>query len=279
MSVWESAILGAVQGLTEFLPVSSSGHLEIAGALFGLRDPESNLWMTVTLHLATVLASIVVFRREIWAIIRGTLRLTFNDQSLYFLNIVISIVPILLVGLLFKDWIEALFSGNLILVGAMLVVTAVLLAFSHFARIGTRPITPKRAFVIGIAQAIAVLPGLSRSGATISAALLQGVRREEAARFSFLMVIIPILGMNLLDVVHAMKGSGAVATTGEAALGGAAGDMGLVAVAVGFVVAFLTGLFACKVMIRLVSRGKLLWFAVYCVAAGLVAIILGLTGV
>lgn len=274
MNIGESAIMGAIQGLTEFLPVSSSGHLAIAQSLFGLTDPASNLWFTVALHLATVLSSIVVFRREIWAIVRGTLRFTFNDQSIYFLNIIISMLPIMLVGLLFKDQIEALFAGKLILVGAMLVVTAVLLTFSHFARAGVRPVTPKRAFVIGIAQAIAVLPGLSRSGATISAALLQGVRRDEAARFSFLMVIIPILGMSLLDVAHVIRG-GAAAMPADG--GGSAGGFAVV-LAVGFVVAFLTGLFACRVMIKLVSRGKLIWFAAYCVLAGLTAITLGLLG-
>jgi len=266
MSIWQSIAMGAVQGLTEFLPVSSSGHLEIAGALFRT-DGADNLWFTLMVHLATVLASIVVFRREIFRILQGVFRFTLNDQSVYFLNIVVSMLPILFVGLLFKDKIEALFNDNLVFVGAMLLLTAVLLALSHFTRPGTRPITPKRAFIVGIAQAVAVLPGLSRSGATISAALLQGVKRDQAARFSFLMVVIPILGMSFLDLV---KGAPKVSTGGESFV---------ITMLAGFVTAFLTGLFACKVMVRLVSRGKLIWFAAYCVAAGITAIILGLTGV
>ena len=193
----------------------------------------------------------------------GTLRLTLNDDSIYLLNIIISLVPILFVGLLFRDQVEKLFTGNLVFVGAMLIVTAALLTFSHFARIGAKPITPKRAFLIGIAQAVAVLPGLSRSGATISTALLQGIDRKEAARFSFLMVIIPVLGISFLDILKGSPEGGVTFDT---------------AVLAGFVTAFLTGLFACKAMIALVSRGKLIWFAVYCVFAGLTSIALGLFG-
>ena len=259
MNIWESIAMGAVQGLTEFLPVSSSGHLEIAGAIFGLNE-SNNLWFTVAVHLATVLSSIVVFRREILEIVRGVFKFSFNDQTVYLLNIVISMLPILFVGLMFKDEVEALFTDNLVFVGSMLLVTAGLLTFSHFVRPQLRPITPKRAFMIGVAQAVAVLPGLSRSGATISAALLQGVKREEAARFSFLMVIIPILGISFLDIVGSSSG--------------VAGNFDTTVLA-GFITAFLTGLFACKVMIRLVSRGKLIWFAAYCVLAGLTSIIVG----
>ncbi|MDR0509878.1 MAG: undecaprenyl-diphosphate phosphatase [Rikenellaceae bacterium] len=253
MEVWESAIMGVVQGLTEFLPVSSSGHLAIMQRLFGVEG--GNMSFDVTVHLATALASIVVFRREIGAIIAGAFRFQLNPQTVYLINIAVSMLPVIFVGLMLGEQIETLFDGSLILVGAMLIVTAGLLALSGYVRAGVNPITPKRAFVVGLAQAVAVLPGLSRSGTTIVAGLLQGVRREEMARFSFMMVIIPILGMAALD----MTKSEFVFERHDLA---------------GFATAFFTGLFACKAMVRLVSRGKLVWFAIYCAAAGLLALLL-----
>jgi undecaprenyl-diphosphatase len=210
-------------------------------------------------HLATALASIVVLRREIAAIIAGAFRFRLNDETVYLMNMVVSMLPILFTGLMWHEQIERLFEGNLILVGAMLLLTALLLALSNRVKVGLRPITPKRAFIVGLAQAVAVLPGLSRSGATIAAGLLQGVRRDEMARFSFLMVVIPIVGMAVLDMMKPDFD--------------AAFDM---ASLVGFATAFLTGLLACKAMIRLVSRGRLIWFAIYCVVAGVLALILGI---
>ena len=261
MEAWKGAILGVIQGLTEFLPVSSSGHLEIASALFGMDEP-NNLSFTVAVHLATVLATITVFRKDIWKILSGVFKFRLNDQSVYFLNILVSMLPILLVGLLFKDEVESLFTGNLIFVGSMLILTGALLAFSNFAKSGSSPITPKRAFVIGLAQALAVLPGLSRSGATISAGLLQGVKKEEVAKFSFLMVIIPILGISFLDI---LKGGFVPSEVNSGVL-------------TGFITAFFTGFFACKAMIKIVSKGKLIWFAIYCVLLGLTSIALGIFG-
>jgi undecaprenyl-diphosphatase len=260
MSIWESIILGLIQGLTEFLPVSSSGHLELANYFFGIEEP-SNLGFTMALHAGTVLSTIVVFAREIWRLLKGFFQFKMNDETVFVLNILISLVPILFVGLLFQDQIEALFTGNIMLVGTMLIVTAALLTFSHYAKPRRREITPKSAFIIGIAQALAVMPGLSRSGATISAGLMQGVKREEVSKFSFLMVLIPVIGMNILEL---FKGG----------LGGS--YMGSGVMLAGFLTAFVTGLFACTWMIKLVNKGKLVWFAVYCVIVGAIAIITSL---
>lgn len=258
MTILEAIILGAIQGLTEFLPVSSSGHLELANYLFGIHEP-NNLQFTMAVHGGTVLSTIVVFRRELGRLIKGFLRFRMSDEMAFTINILVSLLPILFVGMMFGDQIEGLFTSNLLLVGIMLLVTAALLTFSHYAKPGQRPITPKRAFVIGLAQAVAVIPGLSRSGATISTGLLQGIKREEVAKFSFLMVLIPVIGMNLLEL---LRGNFA----GESLAGGT--------IIAGFLTAFVTGTLACRWMIKLVSRGKLVWFAVYCVAAGAGSIIL-----
>lgn len=258
MNIWESIVLGAIQGLTEFLPVSSSGHLEIANYLFGI-EGESHLSFTIAVHLATVLASLVVFRREVGRMIMGVFGWKLNDDTVYFINLLISTLPIIFIGLFFREEIESLFTGNLIFVGAMLILTGAMLTFSQFAKPGVNPITPKRAFIIGLAQAIATVPGLSRSGATISAGLMLGVKRDQVARFSFLMVIIPVLGVCFLDAIK----------------GGFSGAQLDVPFVTGFVTAFVTGLFACKVMIKLVSKGKLIWFAIYCALAGLATISMG----
>ncbi len=256
MSLWEAILLGILQGLTEFLPVSSSGHLELAGDLFGV-GVESNLSFAMALHGGTVLSTVVVFRAEIGRLLRGVLGFRLNTESIYGINLLISMLPVVFVGLFFRERIEGLFGSDLVLVGAMLIVTAALLAFSHFAKPGNRPITPSRAFLIGIAQALAVVPGLSRSGATISTGLLLGVEREQVARFSFLMVLVPIIGINMLDLVSGDWGGGMLAW--PLLLGG-------------FLAAFVTGTLACRWMIRLVARGKLLWFAGYCALVGIVAI-------
>lgn len=260
MELWESIVLGVLQGLTEFLPVSSSGHLELANYLFGIEEP-SNLAFTMALHLGTVMSTIVVFRREIGRLLRAFFRFKMSDDMVFVINLLISLVPILFVGLMFQDEIEGLFTGNIALVGAMLLVTAVLLVFAQYAKPKGRPITPKSAFIMGLAQAVAVLPGLSRSGSTISAGLMQGLKREEVAKFSFLMVLIPVIGMNLLELLNGGFGGASV---------------GSAAIAAGFLTAFVTGVAACRWMIRLVSRGKLVWFAVYCAAMGIFSIILSL---
>lgn len=256
MSVLEALLLGILQGLTEFLPVSSSGHLELANYLFGI-EAESNLQFAMVVHLATVLSIITVFFREIGRLFKGFFKFKLNEETVYVINILISMLPILFVGLFFQDRIEALFTSNLLLVGCMLVVTAALLAFANYAKPRAGKITPASAFVIGIAQAAAVIPGLSRSGATISAGLLLGVRRSEVSKFSFLMVLIPIIGMNLLELAGADL---------------AAPGIGAWPLITGFLAAYLTGTFACKAMIRIVNKGKLIWFAVYCAVVGLAAI-------
>lgn len=260
MELWESIVLGILQGLTEFLPVSSSGHLELANYLFGIEEP-SNLTFTMALHFGTVMSTIVVFRSEIGRLLKGFFRFRMNDEMIFVINILISLLPVLFVGLMFKDSIEGLFTSNLTLVGAMLIVTAAVLVFAQRAKPKQRPVTPKSAFVMGLAQAVAVLPGLSRSGMTISAGLMQGVKREEVSKFSFLMVLIPVIGMNMLELFRG-------GFTGEA--------VGGVNIAAGFLTAFVTGMLACRWMIRLVNRGRLMWFAVYCCAVGVTSIILSL---
>lgn len=259
MSTFEAFLLGLIQGLTEFLPVSSSGHLELANYLFGI-EGESNLQFTMVLHGATVLSTIVVFWSEIIRLIKGVFKFKLNPETVFVIYLLVSLLPILFVGIFFKDLIEGLFGGNLLFVGIMLMVTSCLLTFSHFAKPRNRELNMKSAFIIGLAQAVAVLPGLSRSGATISTGILLGIKREDLAKFSFLMVLIPIIGMNLLELGQLPRGEG----------------MGTVNYLVGFLTAFVSGALACKLMIRLVCRGKLLWFAIYCAIIGICAIIFGL---
>ncbi len=260
MSILESIILGIIQGLTEFLPVSSSGHLEIANALFGI-EAESNLQFTMAVHAATVLSTITVFFREIVRLFKGLFKFRMNDETIYIINIVISMLPIAFMGLFFQDKIEALFTSNMILVGSMLIVTAGLLTFAAKAKPRDGKITPKNAFIIGIAQAFAALPGLSRSGATISTGLLLGVKRSEVSKFSFLMVLVPIIGMNLLELIGADF---------------AASSIGTWQLICGFAAAYLTGTFACRLMINIVNKGKLTWFAVYCAIVGAIALGFGI---
>ena len=261
MELWEAIVLGIIQGLTEFLPVSSSGHLELANALFGIRESD-NLMFAVAVHGATVLSTIVVLWREIVAIFRGVFRFRMNDQTRLAVNILISLIPIMIVGLFFKERVEALFTANLTLVGSMLLVTALLLALSQYMPRRNRPITPLTALMMGVAQSVAVLPGLSRSGSTISTGLMMGAKPEEVAKFSFLMVLIPILGMNFLDLV------GGKFTASDSIPGGT--------VLAGAIAAFVTGTIACKWMVGIVKRGKLIWFALYCLIVGLSALIYSL---
>ena len=261
MDVIQAIILGIVQGLTEFLPVSSSGHIIIGKALLGVEiNPDAATTFEVVVHAATVFSTLVVFRQEILKLLLGVFKFQYNEETQYVLKIGISMIPILIVGLFFKDEVEALFGEGVFLVGMMLLATAVLLTLSFFKKSGKRSITYLDAFIIGIAQSIAVLPGLSRSGTTISTGLLLGDKKEEIAKFSFLMVLIPILGESFLSLI---KGE----FTPEAS------GISTIALISGFVAAFLSGLFACKVMINIVKRGKLIWFAVYCFIMGLVSLI------
>lgn len=261
MEVWEAIVLGLVQGLTEFLPVSSSGHLQIFNTLFGLQG-EENLTFAVAVHAATVCSTIVVFRRELLQLIAGFFRFKWNSETIYISKILLSMIPVGIVGLFFKDSVEELFASGLLVVGCSLILTAILLAFAYYARPRLKEnISFKDAFTIGVAQAFAaILPGLSRSGSTIATGLLLGDRKDQVARFSFLMVLIPILGEAMLDL---MKGGFHPSETGISAL----------ALTAGFVTAFLSGLFACSWVINIVKKGKLIYFAVYCLIVGTVSIL------
>lgn len=265
----QSLILGTVQGLTEYLPISSSGHLAIGQALFGLQDPDANLAFTVTVHIATVLSTCFILWKEIVWIFADLFKFKWNNGTKYAFNILISMIPVAIVGFFFKDKVEEIFGSGLLIVGICLMITATLLAFSYFAKPRQREnISPIHAFVIGIAQAIAVMPGLSRSGSTIATGLLLGNKKEKLAQFSFLMVIPPILGEALLDVKD----------MAEQGISTAMGGISPLALAIGFLAAFISGCIACKWMINLVKKGKLIWFAVYCAVVGLANIIIPLLG-
>lgn len=260
MSWLEALVLGIVQGLTEYLPVSSSGHLAIGSALFGI-EGEENLAFTIVVHVATVFSTLVILWKEIEWIFRGLFKFEMNSETRYAINILISMIPIGIVGVFFKDTVEAIFGSGLLIVGCMLLVTAALLAFSYYAKPRQKEnISMKDAFIIGLSQACAVLPGLSRSGTTIATGLLLGNNKAKLAQFSFLMVIPPILGEALLDMLKLVKGEDI------------AGDIPTLSLVVGFVAAFLSGCLACKWMINIVKKGKLIYFAIYCAIAGLVTI-------
>ncbi len=256
MTALEALILGLIQGLTEFLPVSSSGHLEIGKYLLG-NLPES-LNFTVAVHGATVLSIIVVFWKDIVSLIRGLFAFKMNQETVYVLKLLVSAIPVGIVGLLFKDQIEALFSGRIRFVGGMLVLTGLVLFTASLVPAGKRKISWLDSFVIGIAQAVAVLPGISRSGSTIVTALLLGDDRTEATRFSFLMVLLPVIGANMMEVY-----------SGDFSAGNSVGTGPLI---IGAVAAFISGLFACKWMLSLVRKGKLWYFAVYCLIIGALAL-------
>ena len=263
MNAWQAFVLGLIQGLTEFLPVSSSGHLAIGREILGV-EASGDLVFEVVVHAATVLATIVVFRKEIWKLLVGLFHLR-HDETDYVCKILVSMIPVLLVGLLLKDQVEALFS-SLLVVGCALLVTALLLYLSdRVSRRGSlrgpqacNGISYLQATIIGIGQAFAVIPGLSRSGTTISMGLLCGARRESVAQFSFLMVLIPILGEAFLDLVG-----------GDVA----ASAIGTLPLVVGFLSAFAAGLFACKAMVALVKKAQLKWFALYCALVGALVIL------
>lgn len=259
MSEWEALLLGIIQGLTEFLPVSSSGHLELAKAIFGDQSvPEESLLFTVVVHFATALATVLVFRKEVVEILKGLLQFKNNQEGRFSLFIVISMIPAALIGVLFESEMEQLFSGQVLLVGFMLFITGLLLIFANNAKSGQNDLNGWRALVIGIAQAVAILPGVSRSGATISASILLGVSREKAARFSFLMVVPLIVGKMAKDIMD----------------GALNFENGLpLSIIIAFAGAFFTGVWACNYMIGVVRRSNLNYFAIYCFAVGLVAII------
>lgn len=259
MGVLEAIILGVVQGLTEFLPVSSSGHLQLAKELLGV-ELENNLAFDVMLHAATVLSTILVLWREVWAILKGLFTKGMNDEKRYILKLIISMIPIGVVGFMFMSQIDAMLASPyiMLIVGAMLLLTATLLAFSYYARPREKDsISYRDAFIIGLSQAVASMPGLSRSGTTIATGLLLGNRRGAVATFSFLMVLAPIIGQTLLDILDGGFAEVGVATASLVA---------------GFIAAFVVGCLACRFMIDIVKRGKLIWFAIYCAIVGLLAI-------
>ncbi|MEM9409717.1 MAG: undecaprenyl-diphosphate phosphatase [Planctomycetota bacterium] len=258
-------ILGIVQGLTEFLPVSSSGHLEIAKYLLGDQQlGKQSLLMTVVLHFATALSTVVIFYKDILEILRGLLQFRWNTHAEFCLKIAISMIPAAVIGVLFNDQIEALFGGRLLLVGTMLVVTGILLLLADRATETEKSVGFTHAILIGISQAIAILPGISRSGATISTSVLLGIDREKAARFSFLMVVPLIFGKMAKDVLDSIGSGETMYETGQ-----------LVPLAIGFTAAFLTGLIACKWMIQLVKSCNLYYFSVYCFVVAAWAIFTG----
>ncbi len=252
MNWYEALIFGLVQGLTEFLPVSSDGHLEIVKYFFG--GIEESFLFSVAVHGATVLSIIAVFWREIAVLSRGVLKFSRNEETIYSSKLIVSMIPVAIVGFTIKDWVESLFVADMTITGSMLIVTALFLAASHFVRKGNKEISFTGAFVMGIAQALAVLPGLSRSGSTISTGLMLGYRKEELTRFSFLMVIVPILGANFVEIMTSKAG---------------AVDLILLPLVIAFVTAFVSGYIACRWMISIVRKGKLGWFAIYCLIVGL----------
>lgn len=262
MSALEAFILGLIQGLTEFLPVSSSGHLEL-GSYFLNVQSEDNLLFSILVHGATALSTIVIFRKDILQIIQGLFKFQWNEETRFAAMIVLSMIPVGLVGVFLEDYVEGLFGGKILLVGSMLMVTSALLAFTYFNKKHEGDVSFKSAIIIGLAQAIAILPGISRSGSTISTALLLGINKEKAARFSFLMVLPPIIGAMLLKTKDLLEAPDLVT------------NLPVVSLVVGFIAAFVSGLLACQWMISIVKKGKLIYFAVYCGIVGLLAVVGG----
>ena len=262
MNWLDALIMGVVQGLSEYLPISSSGHLEIASAVLGVQS-EENLTFAVVVHAATVLSTIVVLWKEVEILFKGFFQFKWNSETQYVSKILLSMIPVGIVGLFFKKQVEALFGDGLLVVGICLLVTAGLLAFAYFAQPRKKEnISYRDAFIIGLAQAVAVLPGLSRSGSTIATGLLLGNKKEDVAKFSFLMVIIPILGEALLDLLGSLKEAPGVDT-----------GIPTTSLVVGFLAAFVSGTIACKWMLKLVKNGKLVYFAIYCAVVGTLALI------
>lgn len=264
MEIWEAIVLGFVQGLAEFLPVSSSGHLVIGSELLGINSSD-NLMFTVVVHAATVLSTIVILWNEIFGLFKGLFAFKWNEETQYIFKIAISMIPVMIIGLFFKDLVEQIFGSGLLIVGCCLLLTSLLLSFAYFAKPRQKEkISWLDAFIIGVAQAIAVLPGLSRSGSTIATGLLLGNKKEAVTKFSFLMVLIPILGEAFLD----LKDYFGTQNTDTA--------ISAIVLFSGFITAFITGCIACKWMINIVKRGKLIYFAIYCFVVASLAIVYSL---
>ncbi len=260
MNLFESIVLGLIQGLTEFLPVSSSGHLELGKYLFGI-DPEANFYFSIAVHGATVLSTIFVLWKEIAELFKGFLAFKFNEETKYILKLVISMIPVGLAGIFMTEIAEKYFTGNMISLGIQFLITALFLGVTLVIKPGKRTISYLDSFIIGIAQALAVLPAISRSGATIATGIMLGNKKSDIAKFSFLMVLIPVIGANFLEL---RNGDFSVE------------DTSFIVIAAGFVAAFISGYFACRWMINLVRKGNLKWFALYCVLIGIFSILLGL---
>jgi undecaprenyl-diphosphatase len=259
MNWLQAIILGIVQGLTEFLPVSSSGHLELGKHIFGI-DAESNFYFTIAVHGATVLSTLAVFWKDIAALFKGLFRFKMNEETIYVFKLIVSMIPAGLAGFFLKDLLENMFNGNMIALGIQFLITSLLLFLTLFFKPRERPISYLDAFIIGIAQAVAIVPAISRSGATIATGMMLGNKKEELARFSFLMVLVPVVAANLLELK-----SGAGNATGS----------GSGIILLGFIAAFVSGYFACKWMVDLVKKSKMTWFAIYCAAIGILSILLG----
>lgn len=263
MNSIDATLLGIIQGLTEFLPVSSSGHLELAKAILGDSSiPEESLAFTVVLHFATALSTLVIFRKEVFQIFKGLFQFKWNEETQFSLKIIVSMVPTAFIGLYFEEELASLFGGQVLLVGFMLFITALLLLLADKAKDTTKNVSYLNALVIGVSQAIAVLPGISRSGATISTSVLLGIDRAKAARFSFLMVVPLIVGKMIKDL-----------SGGEISFQ----NSEVTPLIIGFFAAFISGMFACKWMIALVKKSKLTYFSIYCAVVGLIAIIYSLS--
>ncbi len=260
MTWFEAFILGLVQGLTEFIPISSSGHLELGAAFFGLE--EENLTFSIIVHGATFLSILVVFRKDIASLISSLFSFRWNDETKFILLLLLSAVPVAIAGLFFKEDIEKFFEGNVLFVGLMMLITALMLFLTKFAKPQNGNVTFFKAIMIGVAQTLAVLPGISRSGATISTALYLGIDKEKATRFSFLMVLIPIFGASFLEVLTLSKQ-------------GTGSELSIAPLIIGAIAAFMAGLFACSWMIKIVKKGKIFYFSAYCLVIGVIAIILG----
>jgi undecaprenyl-diphosphatase len=260
MNWFEAIVLGLIQGLTEFLPVSSSGHLELGKYLFGI-NPDANFYFSVAVHGATVLSTIAVLWKEITDLFKGFFKFRLNEETKYVFKILISMIPVGIAGFFLADIVDKYFAGNMISLGIQFMITAVILFLPSFIKPKERPIGYIDSFIIGIAQAIAVLPAISRSGATIATGILIGNKKSDIAKFSFLMVLIPIVGANLAEI-----------RSGDFSVEGTSASV----ILVGFITAFISGYFACKWMINLVKKGNLVWFAVYCVLVGVFSILLGL---
>lgn len=256
----EALILGLLQGLTEFLPVSSSGHLELGKVVLDIEAKE-DLTFSIIVHAATVLSIIVVFFKDIRELASGILKFQWNESTIYSAKIVLSMIPVAIVGIFFMSEVESVYTGNIVFVGSMLLVTASLLLLTYLAKSRDKDVTYRDAFIMGLAQAFAVLPGISRSGATIATGLYLGVRKDLVTRFSFLMVLVPIIGATFFDIIRASEPE--------------AVTVGFIPLLTGFVAAFLSGVFACSIMLRVVRKGKLIYFAIYCILVASIAISLG----